>query len=237
LTKIYEALESAGSERAPKKSIAPKQLSLGLPDSLEDKFIALYQRIERMVDVPRTRIVEFIGIQKGEDSSRIIYAFAKVVASRFHKRVLLVTGGRFPRVRATFFGDESDQLEDALRAGKFVDAVVHPIDESLGKAIVLSTTSYPLQQILTAPESESLANDLREQFDLVLVDAPPLGGASGTPMLTSIADGVVFVVEAGSTRWQVAKHAIDDVAQRQRVLGVIINKRRFYIPKFVYRWL
>lgn len=239
MSKIYEALESIELERTPKAAtVTPKPISLGLPDSLEEKLLAMYQRIETAINLPRTPFVEFAGIGKGEGASRLVYAFAKVAAARLKKRVLLVAGGRTPRIRAMFSGEDTDRWEDALRGGKFVDAVAQPPDESLGQAVMLAGPGFSVQHILMSQQSESIINDLRERFDLVLIDAPPLGESSNALLLTSIADGVVLVVEAGRTRWQVAKHAMDQVAQHQRqVLGVIINKRRFYIPEFIYRRL
>ena len=48
-------------------------------------------------------------------------------------------------------------------------------------------------------------------------------------------DGVILVVEAECTRWQIVQQTKENIEIRGgKVLGVILNKRRFYIPKFVY---
>jgi protein-tyrosine kinase len=79
---------------------------------------------------------------------------------------------------------------------------------------------------------------LRDHFDLVVFDAPAMSHGALGPALTKKVDGVVVVVEAERTRAPV-------VAELQRVievnggriLGVVLNKRRFHIPRFLYRWL
>ena len=48
-------------------------------------------------------------------------------------------------------------------------------------------------------------------------------------------DGVVLVLEAEKTRWQVADKARESIENHGgKVLGVVLNKRRYYIPDFIY---
>jgi protein-tyrosine kinase len=49
---------------------------------------------------------------------------------------------------------------------------------------------------------------------------------------------VILVVEAERTRWPVAKNAIQEFENSgAKVLGVFLNKRQFYIPPRIYRYL
>ena len=45
-------------------------------------------------------------------------------------------------------------------------------------------------------------------------------------------------VEADKIRWAVARHVKNQIIQaRGNILGVILNKRRYYIPSLIYKWL
>lgn len=71
----------------------------------------------------------------------------------------------------------------------------------------------------------------------ILVDAG-VGSAPNSTAIATASDSVVLVVEAGASRWE----QVDSFAHRMKslgvpVLGVIINKRRFPIPEFIYRHL
>ena len=75
-------------------------------------------------------------------------------------------------------------------------------------------------------------------FDLVIIDVPPLleqqswGGFMGVP------DGVLLVVEAERSRSEVVKATTAVIAEANgHVLGLVLNKRRHYIPKSLYKWL
>ncbi len=94
---------------------------------------------------------------------------------------------------------------------------------------------------LTLFESDRFDNFLkfvREKFSYVILDAPPVNGCAESRILGPKVDGVILVIEAGKTRRQVAvqvKQELEDAGAK--VLGVVLNKRKYYIPEWVYRRL
>jgi capsular exopolysaccharide synthesis family protein len=79
---------------------------------------------------------------------------------------------------------------------------------------------------------------MRSEFEYVVLDGPPLPSFSESKVICSKVDGVVMVVESGKTRKQVALRAKKDIEQAGgTVLGVVLNKRKYHIPEWVYRRL
>jgi Mrp family chromosome partitioning ATPase len=83
---------------------------------------------------------------------------------------------------------------------------------------------------------KGMLNRLKETFDLILIDSPAATEYAEGLVLASKVDGVVLVLAAEETRWQV----VDDVARRLNmmggnVLGTLLNKQRFHIPKAIYK--
>jgi Mrp family chromosome partitioning ATPase len=80
--------------------------------------------------------------------------------------------------------------------------------------------------------------ELREEFEYVLIDVPPLNQYADATALGKIADGLVLVLEANSTRRESALKGVETLqAARIRVLGAVLNKRTFPIPNSLYRRL
>jgi Mrp family chromosome partitioning ATPase len=51
-------------------------------------------------------------------------------------------------------------------------------------------------------------------------------------------DGVVFVVESNKTRAEVVDQALKRLKARgANIKGLVLNKRVFHVPNFVYRFL
>jgi capsular exopolysaccharide synthesis family protein len=79
---------------------------------------------------------------------------------------------------------------------------------------------------------------VREEFDYVVVDAPPVHGSPETLILASKVDGIVLVVKSEKTRREVAIKAKKQLeAAGGKILGVVMNKRKYYIPEWIYRHL
>ena len=81
-------------------------------------------------------------------------------------------------------------------------------------------------------------NELRKEFDYVLIDAPPLNEYSDAIALGQISDGLVLVLEANATRRESALRIAETLRATQiRVLGAVLNKRTFPIPEGLYNRL
>lgn len=77
---------------------------------------------------------------------------------------------------------------------------------------------------------------LRGSYDLIVLDYPPVLEAPYFVRMTQDPPEVVLVVQAEKTRIPSAMRAKDEIALvGGRLAGVIMNKRRFFIPKFIYR--
>lgn len=66
---------------------------------------------------------------------------------------------------------------------------------------------------------------LREQYDYILIDAPPARGMSDAVLLSTMVDGVVLVVNARKTMKQLVKETQARLNYaRANILGVVLNK-------------
>ncbi len=73
-------------------------------------------------------------------------------------------------------------------------------------------------------------------YDFVILDAPPVLEFAECRILCAKVDGVVLVIESGKTNRQVAisaKRQLEDAGAK--LLGVVLNKKKNYIPDFIYR--
>ena len=91
---------------------------------------------------------------------------------------------------------------------------------------------------LQPPGWSALIRDLRGQFDLVMVDSPPLERAFTGIVLAPHLDATVLVVAAESTRASAVRTLRDRLAEvGSNTAGVILNKRRFHVPRAAYERL
>ena len=79
--------------------------------------------------------------------------------------------------------------------------------------------SQPMQEFLPA---------IREAYDMVLIDAPPVLSVTDAVVLSPRVDGVILVAKAGETRIDVLKETREQLTRASaRILGVVLNEVDF----------
>ncbi len=95
-----------------------------------------------------------------------------------------------------------------------------------------------ITSIFDSPRIEGIFEDLKQEFDLILIDSPSGDVSTDAFALSPKVDGVILIVEAENTRWPVANDVKERIIKHGgNVLGVILNKRKYYIPEFIYKRL
>jgi capsular exopolysaccharide synthesis family protein len=78
-------------------------------------------------------------------------------------------------------------------------------------------------ELLSGPKFERVLKDARGLFDIIIIDAPPLGIFTDANLLINRADGAMLVVRSGKTRYGAVDRVLDTLP-RGRMLGVVLNR-------------
>ena len=94
-------------------------------------------------------------------------------------------------------------------------------------------------ELLAGPRMLSLLTIAAEQYDVVVVDGPPVAGLADAPLLASMAIGTLLVIDAVGTRRGVAKAALKRLHfARAQLVGAVVNKVDISAQSYGYRiWL
>src|SRR5690606_12570604 len=80
-------------------------------------------------------------------------------------------------------------------------------------------------ELLTGERFAALLRELASRFTHVVVDAPPVMGLADTPLIASVTEGTVFVVESHATSATMASVAVSRLrASKARLLGALLTK-------------
>jgi protein-tyrosine kinase len=221
---IDEPLERADGLTAP---VAPSPRDTAQMSSwphLEPEMVRLHHLIDAQTGNGCRGSIQFIGSREFEGVSTIAREFARVSATQFGQHVLLLTFDPSP--------------QDGRQAGAQADVAPSPVGDT-----TLSVGVVPREFIAPSRRTESWNvtagwDRLRQVYDLIVIDSPSAATSPEGLALVDQVTGVVIVLEAETTRWPVAVRTKEEIVRSGgRVLGVVFNKRRHYIPAFLYRWL
>jgi capsular exopolysaccharide synthesis family protein len=194
--------------------------------------------LTRYPDTPIKTIL-FTATTHGDGASTTAINFATTLARECHLNVLLVDVNlRTPSLHDVFHIDSNKGLSNVLSNSGKLQGHIHKIGP--GGFYVLpsgSNHSVPVS-LFESARFDRFLTIMRERFDYVIMDAPPFSQFSDARVICSKIDGVILVLKSGTTRRQVAlrvKKEIEDSGGK--LLGVVMNKQKYYIPRWIYKRL
>lgn len=92
-----------------------------------------------------------------------------------------------------------------------------------------------------------LVHDVRDSYDYVLIDVPPLGLVVDASVMASSCDGAILVINSGVIKYRTAQRVVDQLRKTPncRILGAVLNqtsrkagrtaKSKYYKSYYAYR--
>lgn len=171
------------------------------------------------------QVLTITSSKEGEGKSTTARTVARDVASLGKKVLLVDTDLRRPTLHRIMGDEGKSGLTDVLTGNKTFDQVVAPSDiETLNYVSGLPTPPDPAL-ILSGEGLTAFLALARERYDLVVIDSPPLLGLSDAVILSSHADGVLFVIDGAGFHRGAVKSALRRLTLvGANVLGVALNR-------------
>jgi capsular exopolysaccharide synthesis family protein len=238
LSKVYEAVKKAAEERertgarTVRPAVAPPDGVQAGDGGAEDD----YQKLRaNLVSVPVPSVLHTILLvspRHGEGTTTVAVGLATALARERDTRVLLVEGNlRSPSFCRLFaLTSEVGVLEFA--SGQATPEALAIRLEQLNLSVIAAGGAARADTNVAIVDV--LIGRLQSQFDFIIIDGPPVNSYADASMLATKVDGVILVVEADRTpvvEAEIAKRQLDRVGAR--ILGVVLNRRRSYIPAFL----
>ncbi len=181
-----------------------------------------------------------IGCQRHQGVSAVAANFAATL-SRHYKNghVLLVDANlKHPSVHQVFNTKLSPGLTDILANGQNGVDTIQSVPTQNMDILSAGTLNGDFFKDFDSNRFTELLNTVKEHYRFVVVDLPALSEASSAARLASLCDGAVLVIEAERLRREIIQRAKVRLLECDvNLLGVVLNKRRFHIPGWLYRRL
>ncbi len=188
----------------------------------------------------RVKSILFNGIFHGGGCTTTAVNFATVLSRDPTKKVLLIDVNlRTPKLHDIYKTQETAELADLVgECGQLVSQIQKVGPDNLYVISCGGGCLFGPLGLFESSEFEAFLNEVYDSFDHLILDAPPVLMYSECKVLHTMVDGVVLVFECGKVRKQVALRAKKELEDAGvRILGVVLNKRRYYIPKWLYKRL
>lgn len=210
------------------EDLARSPLWRPLPGRMTADDVNLVHRLLRSLVGDGSGIVQWVAADEGEGVSSLCLDMAIMRAQRTLGRVLLIDveplEGQSLASRIHHLGGRLDAVEDARN--------VFQVDRS--NLYITGPMARPGQS-LSDDRWLAFLKAARADYPLILLDSPAVQRSAAGVLIAPLADMTLIVVEAESARVPVVQNLVRRIeGGGGAVFGVVLNKRRFFIPRFVY---
>jgi non-specific protein-tyrosine kinase len=237
VSKIYEALKRAEQERE-RTRLRPQNRPVPVPndsagaDPTAEDYHKLRASLVSIAVPSGLHSILVTAARHGEGATTVAIGLATSLAKERESRVLLLEANlRTPCFNVVLPLTGETGIADFAVGRAAPEALVMRIEDlNLSVVAAGAVEGRPMDLEII----DALINRVRPQFDFIVVDGPPVNHYADASVLATKVDGVILVVEADSTpvvEAESAKRQLDKVGAR--ILGVVLNRQRSYIPAFL----
>lgn len=116
-------------------------------------------------------------------------------------------------------------LTNYLSGHASIENVLHKTDIKNASVVLSGKNVMNSLAYLRSSRLDQILDALKERFDIVLVDAPPLGAIIDAVRVAECCDGAVLVVESGRNRIREVQSAVEQIEKTGcSLIGMILNK-------------
>lgn len=195
----------------------------------------------------RPRVIMLTSANDGDGKTAVSANLALALAE-LHQRVLVLDADlRKPQMHHVFGVSNAWGLSDLLKENRSVDEM--PLAGLVRETAVPSLFVLPAgpgvastMSLLVSARMQDLVSRFRKEFDMVIIDTPPVLQVPDARVLGRLADGAIVVVRAGVTSRDATSAAVGRLSDDGiRLLGTILNDwdsrrcgRSHYYPHAYY---
>jgi len=189
-----------------------------------EQFRTLRSRLYHLRETSPIKKVLVTSALSGEGKTFVAVNLAHAIARQRDRRVLLIDGDfRCSRLHEPLGAPLSPGLSEYLR-GEATEVAV--IQYGMKDDFCFISAGNPVSnpsELLATDRMGKLLERLAPVFDWIIVDTAPTLAVSDASLLGALCDGVLLVVRASSTSYELADRARKEFKERT-ILGVVLNR-------------
>lgn len=172
---------------------------------------------------PKTIVVTSSFPNEGKTAFSI--SLARLLAKAGQKVILIDADMRRPRIHSILNLDKTKPDLAMILAGDAPLANAIQKDVSGAEVIIASAKTLNPQDLLSSHQMEKLLATLREKYDMVIVDTPPVMAVADAALVGQKVDTTVYVVRWSSTPREVVGEGLKQLAKFNiKVAGLVLSQ-------------
>lgn len=181
--------------------------------------------------------IAFTSVQPGEGKTTSSFATATGLARIGKKIVVIDCDLRRPALHHTFSSKNLRGVSEYLSGQTDLAEIIRPGPDANISIITCGAIPPNPAELLSAPLFGTLLGSLREQFDVVIIDSPPILGLADAAIVGASVDAVVLVMEAGRNYHGGLRAAVARLRKAgSHIVGAVLTKQNVRDLGYTYAY-
>ncbi len=171
------------------------------------------------------KVIQFTSTLASEGKSTFVSNIAYLLGQKGKKIVLLDLDLRKSKMHRVFNAPNKNGLTDYLSGKIPFEGLVQTSDYIGIDYIVTGEKTTAVVNVLESNKLKELILKLKETYDYVLLDSPPVIAVSDALYISKLSDAVIFVVAQGVAKKSLVKEAIQTLKHNNvTILGTVLTQ-------------
>ncbi|ADE55453.1 GumC family protein [Coraliomargarita akajimensis] len=200
-----------------------------------ETFRSIHSAMKLNDESKNAKIIVTTSTVPSEGKSFVSSNLALTFANHGEKTLLLDADLRLPNVAASMqLENERGVLDHVEKGMPIEDVTIREVYPNLDVIPTGGKSKNPTQVLVSAPFEAMLA-DLRDRYDRIVIDSPPLAAVSDALNLLPLVDGVVYVIKFNTVKRKTAVANVRRLWESNTpVFGAILNNITTSLSSYYY---
>ena len=201
-----------------------QMVATNIDRSVTEVFRSIYSTLKINKESKDAKIILVTSTIPGEGKSFVSSNLALTFANHGEKTLLLDGDLRLPSIARSLKVKKDigilSHVKDGLSLDDVIDQEIYPNFDILSSG---GKSKNPTQ-VLNSPKFREMIAELRERYDRIMIDSPPLAAVSDALNILPVADGVLYVIKFNTVSNRVVTKNLRKIKDSQNPLfGAILN--------------
>lgn len=172
------------------------------------------------------KVITITSSVQNEGKSSVAFDLSKTMAEGGKKILMVDADLRKSVLAAKYHIQEIDKgLSHYLTGQAEIEDIIYETETEGFYLSVAGPLSPDPTSLLDSDQFQKFIDKVREDYDYVIIDAPPLGVVIDAAIIGKYCDGAVLVIEQGVIKRKVVQDVIKQLKRgKVRILGAVLNK-------------
>lgn len=211
-------------------------VSLKPQSAIAEQFRSIRTSIEFSTEDQDCQVTVITSSEQNSGKSLVSSNLALTFSQKGEKTLLIDADMRNPSIKNYFYIPSRQGLSSVIRNKANVQEYIFETNEKNLFILPAGITPPNPADLLGSISMKNLIQELRESFDHIIIDTPPVLAVTDAILVSAFADGVVLVIRSGKTTKQNAKKVIRLLNQSSTpIIGSILNDVKMKLTDYYYQ--